>query len=546
LGSQLTSSRRGLLTLAAALLCTFGFAASAHAMTTYNVTPNDATSLLNAVDQANTDGDDSTVNVPAGTYNMSPTDEISIYGDGTFTLTGAGARSTIIDGGGAPIVPGEVTTTDSLFYIAAFCKCPGPAHATISGITVQNANPDEDGGAFYVENAGPANMASLHLFDSTVTNNQSADDGGGIYNEGTLNVERVTFSNNLAEADGSAIATKSINEIDSASRGTPNLNFATTTIVNSTFTGNISDSDTGCEGGGAIEQQAGNTTIVNSTIVGNTSFDGTCEHVQPTGGGIDIESGPASIVNSIVTGNTASPGQEQLAAQPRQVRGEGPAGPTLASNCSVDPSVQSNPGSLTSNGHNIESATDCGFTAAGDQQNVADPKVGALGNNGGQMDTMALLAGSPAIDHADAANCPATDEIGTTRPQGPACDVGAFEVPVAPAVVPPVTPAKPAVPKVGVAGVRRACVSSSFHVRFHIATSASVKSVVVKLDGKKIKSTTRSSFTLTINGKKLSSGRHRLTISATDSAGQTTTTHKSFSVCAAAKPKRKAAPRFTG
>ena len=124
--------------------------------------------------------------------------------------------------------------------------------------------------------------------------------------------------------------------------------------------------------------------------------------------------------------------------------------------------------------------------------------------------------------------------------------MGAFEVPVALAVVPPVNPAKPAAPKVGVAGVRRACVSSSFHVRFHIATSASVKSVVVKLDGKKIKSTTRSSFTLTINGKKLSSGRHRLTISATDSAGQTTTTHKSFSVCTAAKPKRKAAPRFTG
>ena len=233
MGSQLTSSRRGLLTLAAALLCTFGFAASAHAMTTYNVTPNDATSLLDAVDQANGDGDDSTVNVPAGTYNLSPSDEIFITGDGTFTPTGAGARSTIIDGGGAPIIPGEVTTDESLFYIAAFplvCKCttPGPAHATISGITVQNANPDEDGGAFYVENAGPADMASLHLFDSTVTNNQSADDGGGIYNEGTLNVERVTFSNNLAEADGSAIATKSINEIDSASRGTPpNQNFAT-------------------------------------------------------------------------------------------------------------------------------------------------------------------------------------------------------------------------------------------------------------------------------------------------------------------------------
>jgi len=107
-------------------------------------------------------------------------------------------------------------------------------------------------------------------------------------------------------------------------------------------------------------------------------------------------------------------------------------------------------------------------------------------------------------------------------------------------------PAKPAAPKVGVAGVRRACVSSSFHIRFHIATAASVKSVVVKLDGKRIKSTKRSSFTLSINSKKLRAGRHRLTISATDSAGQTTTTHKTFSVCKAAKPRHHTAPRFTG
>jgi Tol biopolymer transport system component len=113
---------------------------------------------------------------------------------------------------------------------------------------------------------------------------------------------------------------------------------------------------------------------------------------------------------------------------------------------------------------------------------------------------------------------------------------------------PSVTPAAPVVPpKVGVAGVRRACVSSSFHVRFRISTTAStVKSVVVKLDGKRIKSTTKGSFTLTINGKKLKSGRHRLTITATDSAGHVTTTHKSFSVCKAAKPRRKTAPRFTG
>jgi hypothetical protein len=118
--------------------------------------------------------------------------------------------------------------------------------------------------------------------------------------------------------------------------------------------------------------------------------------------------------------------------------------------------------------------------------------------------------------------------------------------PAPPAAQPPATPAA-VPPKVGVAGVRRACVSSAFHVRFRIATtSSSVKSVVVKLDGKRIKSTSRGSFTLTINAKKLKSGRHRLTITATDSNGHVTTTRKSFSVCKAAKPRRRAAPRFTG
>ncbi len=494
--------------------------------------------------------DDSIVNVPAGHYTLDPNDPgLFILGDGTFTLIGAGARSTIIDGGGvADLVP-STNTQGPVFTIVGLCKCEGPANATISGVTVTGGTPDEDGGAFFVGNAGPNAPATLHLFDSTVTGNSSENDGGGIFNEGILDVQRVTFSNNFAEADGSAIATKSNNNQFGLTRGTITDNFATALIVNSTIVNNISDSDSGCEGGGAVEQEGGNTTIVNSTIVGNTSNDGTCEQIQPTGGGIDIESGPASIVNTIVTGNTASPGEREVLSsrlQQRTPRGLGPNGPTIPSNCSVDPTVQGNPGSLTSLGSNIESATDCGFTAAGDQQNVADPKLGVLGNNGGQMDTMALLAGSPAIDHADAAHCPATDEIGTTRPMGAACDVGAYEVPVA-AQVPVVTPpANPAAPKVGVAGVRRACVSSKFHVRFHVATAASVKSVVVKLDGKRIKSTKRSSFTLTFNGKKLKSGRHRLTITATDSNGKATTTRKSFSVCKAAKPRRRAAPRFTG
>lgn len=519
-------------------------------MTTYNVTAGDATSLRDAIDSANSDGDDSTVNVPAGHYALDPNDYgLFIYGDGTFTLNGAGARSTIIDGGGTAELGYQNSTQTAVFTIAAFCKCDlPPADATIRGITVTGGDPEGEGGGFWVQGAGPTALATLHLFDSTVTGNQTGGDGAGILNEGVIDVQRVTFNHNFAESDGGAIATKSFSSIDGPARGGVTQNFATATIVNSTFTDNTSDSDIGCEGGGTVEQEGGQTTIVNSTIIGNASADGICEPVQPTGGGINSEAGDMRVVNTIVTGNTASPNEEVLTGPDRtHARLLQTPGPTQASNCSVNPENQADPGTITSLGNNIESATDCGFTASGDQQNVADPKVGSLGNNGGQMDTMALLAGSPAIDHANSANCPATDEIGTVRPQGPACDVGAYEVPVTASVPPPVTPpAKPAAPKVGVAGVRRACVSSSFHVRFHIATAASVKSVVVKLDGKRIKSTKRSSFTLSINSKKLRAGRHRLTISATDSSGQTTTTHKSFSVCKAAKPRRKAAPRFTG
>jgi len=39
------------------------------------------------------------------------------------------------------------------------------------------------------------------------------------------------------------------------------------------------------------------------------------------------------------------------------------------------------------------------------------------------------VTGSPAINASPAdANCPATDQRGVTRPEGPACDIGAFEL----------------------------------------------------------------------------------------------------------------------
>jgi hypothetical protein len=44
--------------------------------------------------------------------------------------------------------------------------------------------------------------------------------------------------------------------------------------------------------------------------------------------------------------------------------------------------------------------------------------------------TRAPADGSPAIDHGGtrATGCPAADQRGVSRPQGPACDIGAVEV----------------------------------------------------------------------------------------------------------------------
>jgi hypothetical protein len=59
------------------------------------------------------------------------------------------------------------------------------------------------------------------------------------------------------------------------------------------------------------------------------------------------------------------------------------------------------------------------------------PKVGPLQYNGGTTETQALLPGSPAIDKIPRKACHLdtiyTDQRGVIRPQGSACDIGAYE-----------------------------------------------------------------------------------------------------------------------
>jgi hypothetical protein len=106
------------------------------------------------------------------------------------------------------------------------------------------------------------------------------------------------------------------------------------------------------------------------------------------------------LLNTIIAGNTSS------------------AGP---GNCNVQDMI------IESRGHNLDSDGSCFLSAAGDLPN-RDALLGPLFDNGGPTETQALQAGSPAIDAAAVDGCPQHDQRGVVRPQGAACDIGAYEL----------------------------------------------------------------------------------------------------------------------
>jgi uncharacterized repeat protein (TIGR01451 family) len=96
-------------------------------------------------------------------------------------------------------------------------------------------------------------------------------------------------------------------------------------------------------------------------------------------------------------------------------------------------------------------------------------------------------------------------------------------------------------PRVTVAGVARGCVRIGFTARFRIRES-SLRSVSVFLDGRRILRTSRKTFRVRVNTRRLRSGRHRLRAVAVDRAGNRRTVRWAFTRCA----RPAAVPHFTG
>lgn len=245
-----------------------------------------------------------------------------------------------------------------------------------------------------------AGQGSLSVRESTIRDNQAISgaiaQGAGLYVwSGDFQLAESLVASNRSEsttiADAGGIMITGTEEDDQS-------------IVNSTIFDNLATSPSSATGGGLVHlgSAGGKLEVLNSTIAGNRS-------TKSGGNVVDLSSagkGSTVLRNSIVTAGAAI---------------------EEAQNCE---------GSVESAGHNIDSRDECNFKSAGDNVNT-DPLLGPLADNGGPTRTMALLAGSPALDAASAP-CPATDQRGIPRPQGPACDIGAFEVevPAPPAATP--------------------------------------------------------------------------------------------------------------
>src|SRR5262249_45722736 len=79
-------------------------------------------------------------------------------------------------------------------------------------------------------------------------------------------------------------------------------------------------------------------------------------------------------------------------------------------------------GGITDLGGNVEDGTDCGFRIDDGSVRLND----GLSQQGGEAGVLTLSDGSPAIDAGG--DCTGADQRDVARPQGVACDAGAYEL----------------------------------------------------------------------------------------------------------------------
>ena len=336
--------------------------------------------------------------------------------------TEAGIRAAIAEGGGPFTFDCDGPTTiftKSELLIDKDVVLDGRGELTIHG---------NDEHRVFRLFSSDASLMTVELRRMHITGG-SGTGGAGITSAGILTLDQVTVSGNRAFFSGGGIlqyggaaALLTLREStvsgNHATTGGGIFNESALVIERSTIRFNSAT-----ETGGGITSTGRSLRIINSTISSNQATE--------NGGGVYVvqSSGSAATIgNSTVAGNEAAVGSA-LYWNDRVV-------PIIASSLIYENECESEwPGgqqAVFSVGYNIESPSDtCGFAQPTDLAGIAPAglKLMSLQANRGPTETHALLAGSVAVDRIPGENCQiAEDQRQVARPQGNACDVGAFEL----------------------------------------------------------------------------------------------------------------------
>lgn len=291
------------------------------------------------------------------------------------SLVGENAETTIIDG----------NENGRVISLSEFSS----ATATISNLTIQNGSVNSYGAGLYLsgDDFGLFN-AEITINDVYFYNNVSTSNGAGggglFFNDAeSLTLNRVTFrsnaGNNGAGLMVALLTTVTLNNV-TFSENDANINPATE--------GNY----TNRRGGGLWVTNVANVNVNNCTFYDNPTFNSSSIY---NNGGATV-----TVKNSI------------LYSSVENVCG----------------------GTITSGDYNLASDDSCSFEEANDTENVENMGLEDIADNGGEVLTHALSAGSPALDAASNDNCTATDARNEDRPADgdgdgtSTCDMGAYEV----------------------------------------------------------------------------------------------------------------------
>jgi hypothetical protein len=372
-----------------------------------------------------------------------------LYNQGNLTITGSdvGANTSATSGGGVWNV----------------------GNSTIADSTIED---NRTTGYYFGYGGGVANDISggrvghLTISNSLVTHNTANFNGGGISNGGVLTVDACTVSENQATVwfGGGMYNDKA---------WLPGTGVAV--ITNTTIADNTARS-----GGGGIASEHGPVTLANCTVSGNSSFKGAgiyldldnsvdtspnnvqiqnstiAYNIAPPdpyhpgqGGGLFVtqgnhaNAGHVRITNSTIARNSAASGAGGIRLSPAYydvtidlrldntivAANAGPRGDIDGiAGSTVNASSSHN---LIGNGSFSGMVDGVNGNIVGTTASPINPLLGPLQDNGGPTQTLALLAGSPAIDAGDngAVTLPYDQRgPGFDRIANGTVDIGAYEV----------------------------------------------------------------------------------------------------------------------